>query len=125
MARLPEEVKSAMAAANDAFPFATCSKDQVPNLIYLTYLKVVDDETVLVADNYLDKTLRNIQENPRACFAVRDKEKGSYQVKGSIERKTSGPLYEEVQKWVEAKHPRKAAVILHVEEVYNGATKIA
>jgi predicted pyridoxine 5'-phosphate oxidase superfamily flavin-nucleotide-binding protein len=123
MAKLPEEVKRAM-DAQDAFPFATCSKDLVPNVIYLTYLKAVDDETVLVADNYLDKTLHNLEENPKACFVVLDKEKGSYQVKGPIERKTSGPLYDEVQTWVDAKHPRKAAVILHVQEVYNGAKRI-
>jgi len=123
MARLPKEVIEAI-DKQDAFPVATCSSEGMPNVVYITYLKVINDETVLIADNYLHKTRQNILQHPKIAFVVRDEKKGSFQVKGSIQRLTSGPLFQEVQNWVPNKHPRKAAVVLQVEEVYNGADRL-
>ena len=123
MARLPKEVIEAI-DKQDVFPVATCSSEEMPNVVYITYLKVIDDETVLIADNYLHKTRQNILQQPKIAFVVRDEKKGSFQVKGSIQRLTSGPLFQEVQDWVSNKHPRKAAVVLQVEEVYNGADRL-
>ena len=123
MARLPKEVIEAI-DKQDVFPVATCSSEEMPNVVYITYLKVINDETVLIADNYLQKTRQNILQHPKIAFVVRDEKKGSFQVKGSIQRLTSGPLFEEVQNWVPNKHPRKAAVVLQVEEVYNGADRL-
>lgn len=124
MAQLPKIVKEAI-EKQDVFPVATCSLDGTANVVYMTYLKVIDDETVLIADNYLSKTRDNILANPKAAFVVRDEEKGSFQVKGTTERLTEGPMFDEVQKWVPERLPRVAAVVLHVEQVYNGAKQIA
>ena len=123
MAQLPEIVKKAI-SKQDVFPVATSSQDNVPNLVYITYLKVIDDQTVLIADNYLNKTRDNILNNGKIAFAVRDEEKGSFQIKGTAERQTEGELFDDVQKWVNDKLPKVAAVVMHVEEIYNGAEKI-
>ena len=123
MAKLPEVVKEAI-DKQDVFPIATCSSEGVSNVVYVTYLKTMDDETVLIADNYFDKTRSNILSNPKMAFVVRDKDKGSFQVKGSVERLTDGPIFKEMQEWVRDDLPRAAAVVLHVEEVYNGAKRL-
>ena len=123
MAKLPEAVKKAI-DKQDVFPIATCSSEGVSNVVYVAYLKTTDDETVLIADNYFDKTRSNILSNPKMSFAVRDKDKGSFQIKGNVERLTDGPVFEEMQEWVRDDLPRVAAVVLHVEEVYNGAKRL-
>ena len=123
MAKLPEAVKKAI-DKQDVFPIATCSSEGVSNVVYVGWLKAIDDETVLIADNYFDKTRSNILSNPKMSFVVRDKDKGSFQIKGSVERLTDGPVFEEMQKWVKNSLPRVAAVVLHVEEVYNGAKQL-
>jgi len=123
MAKLPEAVEKAI-DKQDVFPIATCSSEGVSNVVYVAYLKTIDDETVLIADNYFDKTRSNILSNPKMSFAVRDKDKGSFQIKGSVERLTDGPVFEEMQKWVNNSLPRVAAIVLHVEEVYNGAKRL-
>ena len=51
-------------------------------------------------------------------------EKKSYQAKGEIEYMTAGPIYEEMRQWVDQKHPRRAAVVLQVVELYSGAEKL-
>ncbi|MCD4831652.1 MAG: pyridoxamine 5'-phosphate oxidase family protein [Anaerohalosphaeraceae bacterium] len=124
MAKLPDAVKKAM-SKQDVFVVATSSNDNVPNVIYVTHLKAVDDQTVLIADNYFNKTRDNVLGNGKIAFAVLDEEKGSYQVKGTAERLTEGPMFDEVQKWVPDRLPRVAAVVMHVKEIYNGAKSIS
>ena len=124
MAQLPEAVKKAI-SKQEVFPVATSNQDQIPNVAYIAYLKVIDDQTVLIADNYLDKTRNNILSNGRIAFAVLDEEKGSFQIKGIAERQTKGDLFDEVQKWVPDELPKVAAVIMKIEEIYNGAERVS
>ncbi|MDD5328100.1 MAG: pyridoxamine 5'-phosphate oxidase family protein [Phycisphaerae bacterium] len=124
MAQLPDAVKEAI-TKQDVFPVATSNQDCMPNVIYIGYLKVVNDETVLIADNYLNKTRDNILSNGKISFVVRDEKKGSYQIKGTAERLTEGDLFDEVQKWVPDDLPKVAAILVHVEEIYNGAEQIS
>jgi len=123
MAQLPEEVKKAI-SKQEVFPVATCNQNRIPNVVYIKYLKVVDDRTVLIADNFLNKTRNNILSNGNIAFVVRDDEKGSFQIKGTAERLTEGDTFDEVQKWVSDKLPRAAAIVMNIEEVYNGAKRI-
>jgi hypothetical protein len=123
MMKLPQQVKQAI-SKQEIFPVATSSQDSVPNVVYIKFLKVVDDETVLIADNYLSKTRDNILNNGKVAFVVLDEEKGSYQVKGVAERLEEGAMYDEVQKWCPDDLPKAAAVVVHIEVVYNGAERI-
>jgi len=124
MAKLTDAVKKAM-SKQEIFPVATSDQDKIPNVVYIKYLKVVDDQTVLIADNYLNKTRDNILDNGRIAFAVRDDEKGSYQIKGTAQRITQGPMFEQVQQWVPDNLPKLAAVVMKVESIYNGAQQIS
>jgi len=124
MARLPEAVKNAI-AEQEVFPVATSDRDGTPNVAYIKYLKVVDDETVLMADNYLAKTRDNIVNNGKVAFVVLDEEKGSFQVKGTAQRFIEGPFFDEMRRWVPDRLPREAAVVMQVEDLYNGADRLA
>ena len=123
MVKLPNKVKNAIKKA-DVFSLATSSKKGKPNLIYVGYLKLINDETILIADNYFDKTKKNMMKNPQMAVTVRDEKAGSYQIKGRVKYLTKGKYYDEVQEWCDKKHPRRGAVLLTAKEVYNGAKKI-
>lgn len=123
MIQLPSAVKDAI-SKQDIFPVATSSEDSIPNVVYIAYLKVIDDQTVLIADNYLNKTRENLLSNGKISFLVSDEKKGSFQIKGTAKRRTEGKMFDEVQTWVSDELPRVAAVIMHIEEVYNGAERV-
>ena len=123
MAKIPDAVKKAI-SKQELFCVATSTSKGIPNIVYVKYLKVVDDETILIADNYLNKTRDNILNNGKIAFVVLDEEKGSFQIKGTAERLTKGAMFDEVQRWASDKLPRAAAIVMHIEEIYNGAELI-
>jgi adenylate cyclase len=51
---------------------ATASAGGIPNITYLSRVRVVDDERVALSNQFLSKTTRNLAENPRASVLVID-----------------------------------------------------
>ena len=103
---------------------STADQHGVPNSIYATFARLLEDGRIVVADNYFNKTRTNIKNGSKAAILFITKEKKSYQAKGFIEYFTDGPIYEDMRLWVDQKHPRVAAAVLHVEELYSGAQKL-
>ena len=121
MGRMDEDVLRVLAQTK-VVPVATASKDGVPNVVPMTFVKTVDDSAVLMADNYMDKGARNLAENPRLAMCVWDLEtKRAYQIKGEAEVLRSGQIYDDTVAWVHETKPDtvpKAAVVLRVTNVY-------
>ncbi|HOB17972.1 MAG TPA: pyridoxamine 5'-phosphate oxidase family protein [Candidatus Methanoculleus thermohydrogenotrophicum] len=122
MVALTEEMKAAFRTMK-AFPVATASKDGWPNVVPIGFVELVDDETIWIADNYMKKTLANVLENPKVSIYVWGAEtKGCFQVKGTVEVKTSGPEFEKMQLAVRskmAKAPAKSLLIMKIQEIYE------
>jgi len=102
---------------------ATASNDQIPNIGPKGSMYLVDDETIAYSEVTCEKTLRNIQENPKVAVLVVDREKAYVcQVKGTAELLTSGAFFERVarRQEEEKKRPRrpKYVVKIRVEEIY-------
>lgn len=121
MARLNEAAKDVLARMK-VIPVATASKDGRPNVVPMTFVKVLDDSTVLVADNFMNKSAKNLEDNPLVAIPVWDtKTKQAFQIQGTAEIVRSGPAFDEMVAWVQALKPKlmpKAAVLVKVENVY-------
>jgi predicted pyridoxine 5'-phosphate oxidase superfamily flavin-nucleotide-binding protein len=127
--RIPEHIRRVI-DGQDLHVLATASREGVPNVVYVRFLRVFDDEHILIADNKFFKTAGNLGENPRASFVVLDRVHGvSYQIKGTVEFHRSGRVFDEVFEWVESEAPDplirpKAAVLFDVEEIYCGEERL-
>jgi len=124
MAKLPEIASKGWDVRKGAVVLTTVSKDGVANSIYATCVSKYNDETLVVADNYFDKTRQNILSGSDAVLLYITEEDKAFQVKGSIEYCTEGPMFEDMKKWNPEKHPGHAAVVIKVEEVFKGAEKL-
>lgn len=128
MSKLTQEIHTAIEKTAPTC-LATASCDGVPNIVYVTYIKAVDDNTLVVADNKFDKTRSNLDANPKMSVVVIDPDTHkAYQMKCNVEIITEGKKYDSVVEWVHVNHPQmtpKAACYLHIEEVYCGAERLA
>ena len=84
-----------------------------------------DDETVMISDQYMKKTLANVLANPKMAVTVWDETHG-YQVKGTVIYENEGPRYEAIAAQVHAilsgmgyDYYSKGVCWLHVDEVFS------
>jgi len=126
MVDVPEEIREVFTQQR-VIPMATCSLSGVPNVAYVGMWWWDDPETLVVVNNYMRKTLANLEENPLVSFVgwVRD-DKGSrsYQVKCRAENVTGGLLYEKGRARAtggDRDYPGRSVVVCRVEEVYRAS----
>ena len=123
--QLPPDVIHAWTDREGPVVLATVDSSGMPNAIYASIVNRMADGRLAVADNYFDKTAANIRKGSKAGILFITKSSKSYQVKGSIEYCTEGPLYDEMLSWADARHPRKGVAILNTGEIYSGKERIA
>ena len=105
MVRLTEEMKEVF-SKNKIFAIATASKAGIPNVAPMASVQLVSDDTIWLGDNFLNKTLANVKENPHmAIYFWEPEKKRCFQIKGSVTVKTSGPDYEKERAQIKAKGP--------------------
>jgi len=122
MVRIPPDVKDTI-LNQKPLPVATSSKNGVPNVIFVGLVKILDDETLMVVDNFFNKTAANLQENPRVSVLCYDPQTNkSFQIKGRTQIHKEGQTYDDMKTWVKSindKLPARSCVIIKVEEIYN------
>lgn len=125
MPALPDEVCKAWENHEGPFVLTTVNSEGTPNSIYATCVSKYSEDTLVIADNYFNKTRANILAGCQAALLFITKEGKSYQIKGQIEFHTSGEIFDDMKRWNPARHPGHAAAVLKVEQVYSGAEKLA
>lgn len=124
MASLPETVRQAWENREGPAVLTTVSDSGVPNSIYVTCVAAFGQDRLVVADNYFDKTRRNILAGCKGSILFLAKGGKAYQVKGRLEYHKQGQVFDHMKTWNPSKHPGHAAAALVVEEVYSGADKL-
>jgi len=125
MAAIPAAVKEAWNDRKGPVVLATVNNDGMPNIIYVGCVSLYDEERLVVADNFFDKTRKNIESGCKGAALFITDDKKAYQLKGSLEYHRTGPVYDNMKEWNPPKLPGHAALALVVEEVYSGAKRIS
>ena len=122
MMKMPSEVRETL-EKQKPIPIATASKSGVPNVVFVGLLKIVDDETLMLADNFFLKTAQNLTENPKiAILCYNSETKKSFQIKGNVTLCKEGENFATMKAWVHGvndKLPAKACVMVKITEIYN------
>jgi hypothetical protein len=105
----------------------TATPDGNPNAVPVGAKKILDPETILISDQFFNKTLANMKANPKVAVTYWEGYEG-YQLKGTVTIETSGKRFEETAKWIEDISARagfplksKGAVILKIDEIFGVA----
>ena len=124
MVALPDSVKEAWEDRKGPVILVTVAEDGTPNAIWAGCVKMFSDDTLVVADNYFNKTRANIQAGSKGTLLFITEGGKAYQVKGSFDYETDGAIYDDMKSWLNPKFPGVAAAVLNVVEVYSGAEKL-
>jgi uncharacterized protein len=124
MKALPESIRQAWEDRDVPLILATVSPCGTPNIVYVTCVGTFGDDRLVVADNYFDKTRRNLLAGGKGSLLFRSKKGKAYQVKGTLEYHTSGEVFDHMKTWNPSQHPGHAGAALRIEEVYSGAEKL-
>lgn len=82
---------------NQLWYLATCDGGE-PNAVPVGFKKVADDGTLLIGDVFFKVTLKNLLANANVSISACDAASGKgYQVKGTAEYFTDGPIFEEIK----------------------------
>ena len=126
MAKMTERMKELIEKV-PVVVLSTVSEEGIPNAVPVGSKKVIDDETVLMSDQFFNKTLTNMTANPRVAVTFWEGYEG-YQLKGLVTIETSGQRFEDTSRWIEEMSTKagfplksKGAVILKIEEIYGVA----
>ncbi len=122
MVNLNAEMKETFSKVK-LFPVATASRTGIPNVAPIAFVQQKTDDTIWLADNFMNKTLANLKENPKCAIFVYDAEaKRCFQIKGTVEVKTSGPDFEAMRKMCRDKKPdlpAKSLIIMKVTDIFE------
>jgi len=124
MAKLTQRIKEIF-EKQETVVLATASKEGIPNVVPVNAKKILDDETILISDQFFNKTLGNMKDNPQVAITIWDKLEG-YQIKGTATIEASGKRFEETAKWIDDIGKKlnlplksKGAVIITITDIYN------
>ncbi|MFZ2499963.1 pyridoxamine 5'-phosphate oxidase family protein [Methanosarcina sp.] len=124
MVKLSEAMKTAFSKVK-IFPVATASKEGVPNVVPIGFCQLVDDETIWIADNFMAKSLENMEENPNVAVYVWGPDTaGCFQIKGKAEIINSGEKFDKMKAIVHAAKPglpAKNLIEVQISEVFQCA----
>ena len=122
MVKMPAEVRETL-EKQKPIPIATASKSGMPNVVFVGLMKIIDDETLMLADNFFYKTSQNLAENPKISILCYNNEtKKSFQIKGNVTVTKEGPDFVAMRAWVHGinnKLPAKSCAVVKITEIYN------
>jgi uncharacterized protein len=120
MVKLTDEIKDSLTGTKTVF-IASSGKDSTPNVVPIGAFRLLDDETMLISDQFFNKTFRNVQENPKVAISWWG-EKGGFQIKGTVTIHTNDKVFQDDVAWMKEIRPQlkpKSALILKISDVYS------
>lgn len=120
--KIPDEVKK-LFNEETIIAFATADKEGDPNVVPIYWKTIVNDETILLLDNFMKQTKQNIQENRKVCVSFWNMDSGkAYKIKGTAVYHSEGAIYDKGKEFMHSKKPGqtpRGIVEIRVEEIYT------
>ena len=124
MSNLPQAFLDAWEQREARMIFTTVDTNSAPNAVWVLCVNKLDDQRILIANNFFNKTLENIKNGSMGSLLMIAPEREAYQIKGSLEYYESGPIFDEMKAWLDPKFAGVGAVILNIESIYYGAEQV-
>ncbi|MFO7963789.1 MAG: pyridoxamine 5'-phosphate oxidase family protein [Desulfobacterales bacterium] len=125
MAKMPAKVLETINNPSAVKVMATVDKEGTPNVVYISSLIAIDEETLVYANLLGVKTPKNLLQTRKAAINVFAPDPSiSFQIKGEfVEFTSKGPIYEAFTEHPSLKYDPvfgvKSVGVIRVKEVYS------
>lgn len=107
---------------NNPVALATITIGNKPNVIGVAFVKVVSLSEIVITDNYMNQTKKDIIENNNVCLIVWNENMKGYKVVGKAEYFTEGKWKNYVEEMKENEgFLAKGAILVKVEKIIPSA----
>lgn len=97
---------------------ATITKHNKPNVIAVACVKVISKNQVLITDNFMKQTKKDLKKNNKVCLAAWNSKWKGYKLIGKAKYNSSGKWLNFVKKMKENKGlPAKGAILVTVSKI--------
>lgn len=97
---------------------ATITPQNSPNVIGVAFVKVINNNQLLVTDNFMSQTIKDIKNNPKVVVIGWNKEMTGYKLLGKTKYFNSGKWVEKVKLMPENKGmPAKGAILITINRI--------
>jgi len=122
MKKIPQRVRKLFEKEN-LVAFATSDEDGNPNVIPIFWKKIINNETIILLDNFMKMTKQNLQRNNKVCISFwNPKTEEAYKIKGIATYHTNGLMFEEGVRFIQSKNPGRApkgVVDIKITEIFS------
>jgi uncharacterized protein len=120
--KIPEKVKQ-LFDKTDLASFATSDASGQPNVIAVYWKKIIDDQTIILIDNFMKNTKKNLEVNNKICLSFwNGQTEEGYKIKGTAKYHLSGDIYDLGKNHIQLNNPGripKGVVEIKVMQIYN------
>jgi predicted pyridoxine 5'-phosphate oxidase superfamily flavin-nucleotide-binding protein len=122
MGKLTAALKTAIEDA-PLYALATASSGAVPNVVPIKFVFIENDNELWLVDNFMGKTLQNLQQNPVAALNILlPDQEVSFQIKGTTTIESAGEKYQKMRDSVLAVKPdapAKSLITMTITEIFD------
>ncbi|HWP78664.1 MAG TPA: pyridoxamine 5'-phosphate oxidase family protein [Candidatus Nitrosotenuis sp.] len=123
MVKIPDEAIQLIIREGNIVEIASVDEQGIPNISPRYVMAILDDERLVFADAYMNKTYANIKRWPKVTAAIVDKvRRGGFQFKGDAEEINDPQLFSQCSKKLDELGFDSGPVrvwALNVKEIYS------
>ena len=124
MSEVKNSVRKAWKERKGPVVFTTVGIDGNPNNIYSTDVNLYEDERFVIANKYIDRSMKDRLPDSQGTLVFVTKDHRLYLVKGDIHYEYGGENYKFMKSWSEDRHPGHGAAVVNINEVYENGRKV-
>jgi uncharacterized protein len=119
--KIPDKVKQ-LFNRTSLISFGTADANGIPNINVVFWKTILNDETILLIDNFMHTSKKNLSENDNVCLSFWDAAtEEAYKVKGKATYYIKGNIYNAGKKFIQLAKPDrvpKGVVEINIQEIY-------
>ena len=120
MKKIDKELKKLI--EEEAIALATSYEDGNPHVILIGFAKVISQDEILITDNYMNETFKNLEKNNNVALAICNSDWKNncigYELKGTATYLKLGKWLDFVKKMPENKGmPAKGAILVKINKI--------